>query len=155
MKKLIVAPCVGIVVGALAEGILFGVLTLLDSSSTGFEWAFLGAMIGAIVGGFIGGLIGLIVALRNSRTGEGMLLGSAIGLGFAILIAIRTGASLVDIVIGPWGDPVENYWTIVALSMIPAGASIGFLSAFSIAPGKEPPATPAEAEPGRSHRIFD
>lgn len=92
---------------------------------------------------------------QDSRTREGLLLGSAIGLGFTILIAIRTGASLIDLVIGPWGNPVEHYDTIVALSTIPVGASIGFLSALSIAPDKEPHATPAEAEPSRSHRIFD
>ena len=155
MKRLIIALCVGIVVGAVEEAILFAVLTLLESDSGVDQWVFLAVTIGMIGGGFIGGIIGLAVGLRNSRTREGLLLGSAIGLGFTILIAIRTGASLIDLVIGPWGNPVEHYDTIVALSTIPVGASIGFLSALSIAPDKEPHATPAEAEPSRSHRIFD
>jgi hypothetical protein len=153
MKRLITAPCVGIVVGALELGTLFAVLTMLDPCTGCFlgggssEWAYFIGTFGMIGGGVLGGIIGLVVALRDAHGRSGLLLGGAIGLGFTILVAIRTVSP------GDLFDPFGNPWSTVAFSLLPLGASIGFLSAVATVPSKEP--RPAEAEPSRSHRIFD
>lgn len=153
MKRLITAPCLGIVVGALELGTLFAVLTMLESCQGCFlgggdEWVYFIGTFGMIAGGVFGGIIGLVVALRDAHGRSGLMLGGAIGLGFTILVAIRT-VSLGDLLLDPLGNP----WSTVACSLLPFGASIGFLSAVATDPSKEP--RPADAELSRSHRIFD
>ena|ERR1700754_2004685 len=162
MKRLITAPCVGIVVGGLAEALVFVLLTIFDSSEANFalsddQTVILAAVIGAIGGGFVGGIIGLVVAIRNAEGPAGLLLGSGIGLAAAIVVAIRVGL----------GDPLVDNWTIVALSMIPTGAAVGFVSAVSTTPSKEtsskeapsketPNREPQPPSPAsRSYRIFE
>lgn len=134
--RLITAPCVGIVVGGFVEAAVFAILTILDSSEANFaisdeQAVILAAIIGGTGGGFVGGIIGLVVALRDPQWQNGLLLGSAIGLAAAILLAIR--------------------------SLIPAGASIGFVSAVSTAPSKEAPSKEPQPPPNasKSYRIFE
>ncbi|HKV37126.1 MAG TPA: hypothetical protein VJP89_22485 [Pyrinomonadaceae bacterium] len=151
MKRLITAPCVGIVVGALELGTLFGVPPLFDSCQgcflgSGSDWAYLFATFGMIGGGIIGGIIGLAVAVKDANGRSGLFLGCAIGFAVTVLVGMR--ARVFD-------DPLAN-WVTVALVFVPMGASIAFLSAVATAPSKEPPTMrPAEAEPSRSHRIFE
>ena len=130
--------------GAIEEGTVFLILTIIDEHLhdywfSGVEWIYLGAAIGMIFGGVLGGIIGLVVALRNARGRDGLWLGLLIGLAGAVFIGIRT-------------YPSEGMDMIVALSFIPAGASIGFLSAVLTGRRSKPqPATPDSP----SHRIFD
>jgi O-antigen ligase len=143
MTRLLTAPFVGALAGALEEGAVFVILTIIDTRDkhyvfmNGDEMISVAAAIGIILGGIVGGVIGLVVALGNAGGRSGWFLGSLIGLAFAILIMIRTGS--------------EENWTIVALTVIPAGASIGLLSAVVTAPRKGPPPT---ADVDRSRRIL-
>jgi len=119
--RLITAPLVGALVGAIEEGAVFLILTIIDPHRNHYwfnsdDFIYLAAAIGMIFGGVLGGIIGLVVALRNARGREGLWLGIAIGLAGAVFIVLRTF---------PPGDQEG----IVALSFIPAGASIGYLSA--------------------------
>src|ERR1041384_5791273 len=95
MTRLGTAPFVGALVGALEIGSVFTVLTIIDVRHGAYaginnDLIYLGAFYGMIFGGFIGGVIGLIVALRDARARGGLLLGSLIGLAFAILVFVRT-----------------------------------------------------------------
>ena len=130
--------------GAIEEGTVFLILSIIDEHLhdywfSGVEWIYLGAAIGMIFGGVLGGIIGLVVALRNARGRDGLLLGSGIGLAAAVLLVVRI-------------FPPDDMWGIVALSFVPAGASIGFLSAVVTGRRSKPQRT-ATARP--SHRIFD
>ena len=143
MTRLITAPCIGFLIGALEEGSVFAILTIIDQREhhyvflNGEEGVYLAAVIGMILGGFMGGLIGLVVALKSSDGRSGLLLGGLIGLAFMALLVIRVG----------FGE----MWNIVEVTLIPAGASIGFLSAVATAPRKGPSAT---ADVNKSGRIF-
>ena len=143
MTRLITAPFIGVLIGALEQGAVFAILTIIDQDEhhyvlfNGEEMVYIAAFIGMVLGGFMGGLIGLVVALRNSDGRGGLLLGGLIGLAFMVLLIIRVG--------------IGDMWNIVELTLIPAGASIGFLSAIATAPRKGPSAT---ADVNRSGRIF-
>lgn len=152
MIRLIAAPCVGAVVGLLAEGAIFAVMSVGSHKPGNFpplgaEWVFFVATWGMAFGGILGGIIGLIVALADLRGHAGFVLGSAIGFAMAVLMLLRVG--------------LEEPWAIfVALSTAPAGASMGFLSAVSTMSNKEPqpfaePNTQPSVEPRRSGRIFE
>jgi hypothetical protein len=144
MMRLITAPCVGAVVGILTEGAIFAIVTVVSHEPGNWpylsaEWVFFVATWGMALGGILGGIIGLVVALRDAQGREGLLLGSAFGFVVAVLILLRVGLS-------------EVWAIILALSTIPAAASMGFLSAVSTVSNKA--AQPA-AEPRKSHRIFE
>ena len=119
--RLLTAPLVGALVGAIEEGTVFLILTITDPHRneywfTGDEFTYLAAAIGMFFGGVLGGIIGLVVALRNARGREGFWLGVGIGLASTVFLVLRT-------------FPPADQEAIVALSFVPAGASIGFLSA--------------------------
>lgn len=141
--KLLTAPLVGALLGAIEEGTVFFVLTITDEHLHDWLlsadlWVQLAVVIGMIFGGVLGGIIGLVVALRNAQRREGFWLGIGIGLIGAVFVVFRTFPS--------------DEWGIVALSFVPAGASIGFLSAIVTSRRSKPQQT-ATARP--SHRIFD
>jgi hypothetical protein len=107
-------------VGALETGTVFTIQTVIDVRQGAFagpnnEMVYLGAIYGIIFGGFFGGVIGLIVALRDAHGRDGLLLGSAIGLVCSISLFIRL-------------SPLGDFGTVLVLGVLPAGASIGFLS---------------------------
>lgn len=152
MKRLITAPCVGIVVGAVELGAFLAALTMIDTCQgcflgSGSDWAYYFGTLGMIAGGVIGGIIGLVVALTDAHARRALLLGTAIGFGFAMLIVLRNG-SLSDLL----SDPLEDFGSMVPLILVPMGASTGFLSAVATAPSKEPQ---PRVEPSRSGRIFE
>jgi len=71
MDRLLTAPLVGAIVGAVEGGIVFRTLTVIDSRSGpwlgGDETTIMiGFVVGLIVGGFAGVVIGIIVALTKS-----------------------------------------------------------------------------------------
>ena len=76
-----------------------------------------------------------IVALKDARGLGGLLIGTAIGFACAVFIVSRVGLD----------EPVDNPWTILALFSIPAGASMGFLSAVATGSNKAPQPKPAAA----------
>ncbi len=143
MTRLVTAPFVGALVGALEIGIVFTVWTIIDVRHGAYaginnDLIYLGAIYGMIFGGFVGGVTGLIVALRDARGRSGLWLGSLIGLGFAILVVVRT-----------W--PLDDAWTTIALILIPSGASMGFMSAVLTVSRK---GSPPSAASNKSHRII-
>ena len=144
MIRLLTAPLVGALVGAIEEGTVFLILTITDPHRNEYwfnsdDFIYLAAALGMIFGGVLGGITGLVVALRNARGREGLWLGIGIGLAGAVVIVIRT-------------YPPPDMWGIVALSFIPAGASIGFLSAV-LTDRRSKPQQATAARP--SHRILD
>jgi hypothetical protein len=143
MTRLVTAPFVGALVGALEGGIVFTVMTIIDVRRGAYagidnDLIYLGAIYGMIFGGFVGGVTGLIVALRDARGRGGLLLGTAIGFACAIFIYVRVG-------------PLDDMWTMLALIVIPGAASMGLMSAILTASRKKsaPPATT-----NNSHRII-
>lgn len=144
MMRLITAPCVGAVVGILAEGAIFAVMSMVSHDRGAYpplsaEWVFFVATWGMALGGILGGIIGVVVAIRNSRGPEGLVLGSAMGFAVAVLMLINVGLS-------------EGWAIMLAFSTIPAAAAMGFLSAVSTATNKDPQ---PRVEPRRSGRIFE
>ena len=147
--RLITAPCVGAVVGAVENGVFFALVAVIDHTPGNWpalneEWIFFVATWGLVIGGVLGGIIGLVVALKDALGRGGLLIGSAIGFACAVFIVSRVGLY----------EPIDNPWTILALFTIPAAASMGFLSAVATGSNKAPQPKPAAAPPP-SYRIFE
>ena len=142
--RLITAPAVGLLLGAIEGGIVFAILTKIDIERHppvifgGDEGIYLGAVVGLIFGGIGGAAIGLAVALLNARARRGLLLGAA--MGFAMMIYLYATTTYR-----------EDMMRTLALIAVPAGASIGLVSAVLTDRRKQPQPTP---EPRKSHRIF-
>lgn len=142
--RLITAPAVGLILGAIEGGIVFAILTIIDIQRNppvifgGEEGVYLGAIIGMILGGIGGAAIGLAVALRNARGRDGLWLGGAMGLAMMIYLFATTSYR-------------EEVMRTLALIVVPAGASIGLVSAVLTGGRKQPQPSP---ESRRSHRIF-
>lgn len=120
MTRLVTAPCVGALLGALEAGTVFTILTVIDVQNGAYagvnnELVYLGTVLGMISGTIVGGLIGLSVALMNAGAARGLWLGSLIGLAFALFVVIRIG----------W--PLDDPYAVVAISVVPGGASVGLL----------------------------
>jgi hypothetical protein len=122
MTRLVTAPCVGALLGALEGGTVFTILTIIDVQHGAYagvnnELIYVGTLVGMIFGGLVGGVIGLSVALMNVGTVRGLVLGTLIGLAFAVFVVIRT-----------W--PLDDFWSTIAVSVVFGGASVGLVSAF-------------------------
>ena len=119
MTRLVTAPCLGALLGALEGGTVFTILTVIDvqhgaPAGVDNELIYLGTLLGMIFGSVVGGVIGVSVALTKAGAVRRLWLGGLIGLGFALLVAIRV-----------W--PLDDAWTVVAISVVPGGASVGLL----------------------------
>ena len=142
--RLITAPAVGLLLGAIEGGIVFAILTLIDIERNppvifgGDEGVYLGAIVGIIFGGIGGAAIGLAVALRDARGRGGLWLGGAMGLAMMIYLFATTTYR-------------EEMMRTLALIVVPAGASIGLVSSVLTGGRKQPQSSP---EPRKSHRIF-
>ncbi len=135
MLRLITAPLVGLLLGALEGGIVFTILTIIDIRRHppiifgGDAGIYLGAIAGIILGSVCGAAIGLVVALLNAGGRRGLLLGSAMGLVIMIYLFVTAG-------------PRDEMMRTLALIVVPAGASIGFVSAVLTAGRKHPQPSP-------------
>ena len=121
MDRLLTAPLVGAIVGALEGGIVFRTLTVIDSRSGlwmgGNETTIMiGFVLGLIVGGFAGVVIGIIVALMKARWLLGLLIGTVAGFMIAAYIFIT-------------GSPEEHILRMMGGLSIPCLGSVGLLSA--------------------------
>ena len=143
MMRFITAPFVGAFVGALEGGIVFAILVIFDverGRPSGWDdpWLPLITLYGTIFGGFVGFVIGLLVALRNAGGRDGLLIGAGIGVVCSIYLLMKVG-------LGHYG------YVALEVIVLPAAASMGFLSAVLTAGRKE---RESSAEPYRSRRII-
>ena len=140
MTRLITAPVVGAVAGALEMGVVFFILTVIDEAPSGpnNEFVYLGAAIGIILGSFVGGVIGLIVALLNAGRGRGLLIGTLVGLAIAIYLFVTTS----------YHDDMHR---MLAVIVVPAASSIGLIAA-ALTAGRK--AQQSSDETDSSHRII-
>lgn len=144
MIRLITAPAVGLLLGAIEGGVVFAILTAIDIRRHppvifgGTDGIYLGAIIGTIFGSVCGAAIGLAVALLNAGGRRGLLLGSAMGLMMAMYLFITSSYH-------------DEMFRVLSLIVTPAGASIGVVSAVLTSRRKQAQPSP---EPRRSHRII-
>jgi hypothetical protein len=143
MTRLVKAPLVGAVVGALEGGIVFALLSTIEVEQGAYsgvndELIYVAILMGVIIGIIVGGVIGLIVALLNAGSLRGLLLGFLVGLALSIYLFV-TSSYQNDIV------------RMLAVIVIPAAASTGLISAVLSAGRKEQ--QPSSESP-RSHRII-
>lgn len=143
MTRLLTAPCVGLVVGALEGGIVFTILTIIDvqrgkPAGVNNEMIYLGTWLGVILGGFVGAVIGLVVALCDAGGRGGLVIGSLAGVALAIYLFHGTG-------------PYDDLMRMLAVIVLPVAQSMGLFSAVLTARRKEsqPP-----MDSHHSHRII-
>ncbi len=144
MTRLVTAPCVGALAGALEGGIVFAYLSIIDvqqGAPAGFnnELIYAGIVLGIILGAIFGAVIGLIVALLNVGSVRGLLLGSLVGLLLCIYLFLTTGYH-------------DNIKRMLAVIVVPGATSIGFIAAVLTVDRKEAPQS--SAEPRRTTRII-
>jgi len=143
MTRLVTAPCVGALAGALEGGIIFAILSNIELEQGAFmgvnnELIYVVILIGVIMGIIVGGVIGLIVALLNAGSLRGLLLGLLVGIALSIYLFITTTYQ-------------EDIKRMLAVIVVPAAASTGLFSALLTAGRKvEQRAT----ESHHSHRII-
>lgn len=143
MTRLVKAPFVGAVAGALEGGIVFAILSTIEVEQGAYsgvndELIYVAILMGVIMGIIVGGVIGLIVALLKAGSLRGLLLGFLVGLALSIYLFV-TSSYQNDIV------------RMLAVIVIPAAASTGLISAVLTAGRKEQ--QPSSESP-RSHRII-
>ena len=143
MPRLVTAPAVGLLIGAVEGGIVFLVLTIIyvdQASMVRIDDGriYEAAIYGTIFGSFAGALIGLIVALKDVRGRGGLFIGSLIGILLSIYILKDAG-------------PHDDFWRILAILALPSACSMGFLSAALTVSREE---LRSSAGSDKSHRII-
>lgn len=143
MTRLITAPCVGALTGALEGGIIFAILSSIEVEQGAFtgvnnELIYVVIVLGIIMGIIVGGVIGLIVALLNARGLRGLLLGLLVGIALSIYLFITTS----------YQNDIKR---MLAVIVVPAAAITGLISAILTVGRKE---QRPSAESHSSHRII-
>ena|SRR5690349_7175448 len=143
MTRLVTAPGIGLVAGALEGGIVFTILTIIDvqrgkPAGVDNKMIYLGTVLGIILGGFVGAVIGLVVALGNAGGRGGLVIGSLAGVALAIYVFRGTG-------------PYDDLIRILAVIVFPAAQSMGLLSAVLTSQRKEPEPS---VQSQHSHRVI-
>lgn len=121
MTRLVTAPSVGALVGALEGGILMRSLAVIDSRSGPLlggndETIMVAFFVGLIFGGIAGAVIGIVVALTQAKALIGLAIGTLGGITMALLFFTNT-------------SPDDDMLRILAAFAIPCLGSIGLLSA--------------------------
>lgn len=107
--------------GALEGGIVFSGLMVIESRA-GFlfgdasDWLIPTFIMGLVCGVIAGGVIGVLVALLDAPGSLGASIGSIVGLVLGLAIFVAT-------------TPLDQTIRLLAILVIPAGGSIGLLSA--------------------------
>jgi|GEM_PF-5891202 len=143
MTRLITAPCVGASTSALEGGIIFAILSNIEVEQGAFsgvndELIYVAILFGVIMGIIVGRVIGLIVALLNAGSLRGLLLGILVGIALSFYLFVTTSYQ-------------NDIRRMLAVIVVPAAASTGFISAILTAGRKvQQPSTESHS----SHRII-